>query len=78
VGGGGSILTVPALVQAGGFASRHAIAASLIVVGIAATQARSCTGHLGTLDAAVAGWFGGLGAMGAMFDARPGRLVPAG
>jgi uncharacterized membrane protein YfcA len=37
VGGGGSILTVPALVHAGGFAPRDAIVASLIVVGVAAT-----------------------------------------
>src|SRR5262245_30397692 len=65
VGGGGSILTVPALVHAGGFAPRDAIVASLIVVGIAATAGALMHWRLGTLDLAVAGWFGGLGAVGA-------------
>jgi hypothetical protein len=44
VGGGGSILTVPALVYAGGFAPRDAIVASLIVVGVAATAGAFYTG----------------------------------
>jgi uncharacterized membrane protein YfcA len=78
VGGGGSILTVPALVYAGGFAARDAIVASLIVVGIAATAGAVLHWRLGTLDPRVAGWFGGLGAVGAMGGARLGRLVPAG
>jgi uncharacterized membrane protein YfcA len=78
VGGGGSILTVPALVHAGGFAPRDAIVASLIVVGVAATAGALLHWRLGTLDIAVAGWFGGLGAVGAMGGARLGRLVPAG
>ena len=76
VGGGGSILTVPALVYAGGFAPRDAIVASLIVVGVAATAGAFLHWRLGTLDAAVAAWFGGLGAVGAMGGARVGRLVP--
>ncbi len=77
VGGGGSILTVPALVHAGGFAPRDAIVASLVVVGIAATAGALLHWRLGTLDATVAAWFGGLGAVGAMGGARLGRLVPA-
>ena len=77
VGGGGSILTVPALVHAGGFAPRDAIVASLVVVGVAATAAALLHWRLGTLDAAVAAWFGGLGAVGAMGGVRLGRLVPA-
>jgi uncharacterized membrane protein YfcA len=77
VGGGGSILTVPALVHAGGFAPRDAIVASLVVVGVAATAGALLHWRLGTLDIAVAGWFGGLGAVGAMGGARLGRLVPA-
>ena len=76
VGGGGSILTVPALVHAGGFAPRDAIVASLIVVGVAATAGAFLHWRLGTLDARVAAWFGGLGAVGAMGGARLGRLVP--
>lgn len=76
VGGGGSILTVPALVYAGGFAPRDAIVASLIVVGVAATAGALLHWRLGTLDPAVASWFGGLGAAGAMAGARLGRLVP--
>lgn len=78
VGGGGSILTVPALVHAGGFAPRDAIVSSLIVVGVAATAGALLHWRLGTLDIGVAGWFGGLGAVGAMAGARLGRLVPAG
>lgn len=76
VGGGGSILTVPALVHAGGFAPRDAIVASLIVVGVAATAGALLHWRRGTLDLVVAGWFGGLGAVGAMAGARLGRLVP--
>jgi uncharacterized membrane protein YfcA len=76
VGGGGSILTVPALVHAGGFAPRDAIVASLIVVGVAATAGAILHWRHGTLDARVAAWFGGLGAVGAMGGARLGRLVP--
>ena len=78
VGGGGSILTVPALVHAGGFAPRDAIVASLIVVGVAATAGALLHWRRGTLDLAVAGWFGGLGAVGAMAGARLGRLLPGG
>ena len=59
VGGGGSILTVPALVHASGFAPREAIVASLIVVGVAAAAGALVHWRLGTLDIAVAGWFGG-------------------
>ncbi len=77
VGGGGSILTVPALVLAGGFAPRDAIVASLIVVGVAAAAGAFLHWRLGTLDVAVAACFGGLGAVGAMGGARLGRLVPA-
>jgi hypothetical protein len=70
VGGGGSILTVPTLVHAGGFAPRDAIVASLVVVGVAATAGALLHWRLGTLDIAVA--------VGAMGGARLGRLVPSG
>jgi len=76
VGGGGSILTVPALVYAVGFAPRDAIVASLLVVGVAALAGAYVHWRLGTLDLAVAAWFGGLGAVGAWAGARLGRLVP--
>ena len=78
MGGGGSILTVPALVHAGGFAPRDAIVASLVVVGVAATAGAIVHWRRGTLDLAVAAWFGGLGAVGAMAGARLGRLLPGG
>jgi len=74
--GGGSILTVPALVHVVGFAPRDAISASLIVVGVAATAGALLHWRLGTLDVSVAAWFGGLGALGALVGARLGRLVP--
>jgi uncharacterized membrane protein YfcA len=76
VGGGGSILTVPVLVHAGGFTPREAIAAALIVVGAAAAAGAFLHWRLGTLDVPVAAWFGGLGAAGAMAGARVGRLLP--
>jgi uncharacterized membrane protein YfcA len=76
VGGGGSILTVPALVHAGGFAPRDAIVASLIVVGVATTAGALLHWRLGTLDIGVAGWFGGLGAVGAMGSAPPSCMPP--
>lgn len=78
VGGGGSILTVPALVHALGFAPRDAIAASLVVVGVAAAAGAVLHWRRGTMDPAVAGWFGALGAVGAAAGARLGRLVPGG
>lgn len=77
VGGGGAILTVPALVHVAGFAPRDAIVASLVVVGVAATAGALLHWRVGTLDIVVAAWFGGLGAVGAMAGARLGRLVPA-
>ncbi len=77
VGGGGAILTVPALVHGGGFPPRDAIVASLIVVGVAATAGALLHWRLGTLDVHVAAWFGGLGAVGAVAGAQLGRLLPA-
>jgi uncharacterized membrane protein YfcA len=76
VGGGGSILTVPALVYAVGFAPHDAIVASLVVVGVAAAAGAFLHWRLGALDPAVVGWFGALGAVGAAAGARLGRLVP--
>jgi len=77
VGGGGAILTVPALVHVAGFAPRDAIVASLIVVGVAAAAGALLHWRFGTLDVAVAAWFGGVGAAGAMAGARLGRLLPS-
>jgi len=77
VGGGGAILTVPALVHVAGFAPRDAIVASLVVVGVAATAGALLHYRYGTLDVRVAAWFGGLGAVGAMAGARVGRVLPA-
>ena len=77
VGGGGAILTVPALVHVVGFAPRDAIVASLVIVGVAATVGALVHAHYRTLDVRVAAWFGGLGALGAMAGARVGRWLPA-
>jgi uncharacterized protein len=77
VGGGGAILTVPALVHVAGFAPRDAIVASLVVVGVAATAGALLHCRYGTLDVRVAAWFGGLGAVGALAGARLGRVLPA-
>ena len=77
VGGGGAILTVPALVHVAGFPPRDAIVASLVVVGVAATAGALVHLRYRTLEVRVAAWFGGLGAVGAMVGARVGRLLPA-
>jgi len=76
VGGGGSILTVPALIHAGGLEPRSAIAASLIVVGLTATSGALWHLRLGTLDARVVLTFGGGGAIASVAGAALGKRIP--
>ena len=77
VGGGGSILTVPALVYAAGFEPKTAVTAALVVVGLTSLAAASLHWRLGSLDRRVAAWFGGVGAVGAWLGARLRSEIPA-
>lgn len=69
LGGGGSILTVPILVYAAGFAPKEAIATSLVVVG--ATSLLGVLGHwrAGNVNLRVAGIFGAVAMTGTYLGA---------
>jgi len=75
VGGGGSILTVPALIYGLGLAPRDAIAASLALVG--AIAAVGAAGHMrhGTVRFGIALRFGLAGIVGTQVGSRLSRLV---
>ncbi len=76
LGGGGSILTVPALVYALGQDPHTAVSASLVIVGLnAATGAwfHRRAGHVRLKDAGV---FGGVGLLAAFAGARLSKLLP--
>jgi uncharacterized membrane protein YfcA len=77
LGGGGSILTVPALVYALGESPRLATTASLVIVGVTAL-----TGTLGHGRAARVRWvpgvvFGAVGIVGSLLGSTLNRLVAA-
>ena len=76
LGGGGSILTVPALVYLLGMDTRAATTGSLIIVGVTAVfgmLAHRRDGHVRVLQGVV---FGALGAAGAVAGTRLSLAVP--
>jgi len=76
LGGGGSILTVPALVYLLGMVTRAATTGSLIIVGVTAVfgmLAHRRDGHVRVLQGVV---FGALGAAGAVAGTRLSLAVP--
>ena len=76
LGGGGSILTVPALVYLLGMDTRAATTGSLIIVGVTAVfgmLAHRRDGHVRVLQGVV---FGALGAAGAVVGTRLSLAVP--
>ena len=76
LGGGGSILTVPALVYLLGMDTRVATTGSLIIVGVTAVfgmLAHRRDGHVRVLQGVV---FGSLGAVGAVVGTRLSMSVP--
>ena len=78
LGGGGSILTVPALVYLLGMDTRAATTGSLIIVGVTAVfgmLAHRRDGHVRVLQGVV---FGALGAAGAVVGTRLSLAVPPG
>ena len=75
LGGGGSILAVPALVYVLGLAPKQAVTTSLLVVGVAAVVAMA--GHLraGRVRVGAGLWFGAAGVLGALAGTRLNRQV---
>lgn len=75
LGGGGSILTVPALVYIVGQSPQTAVAASLVIVGANASMGAMLHRHQNTLNWRVALIFGGVGMLTAYFAAGLSALV---
>ena len=77
LGGGGSILTVPALVYIVGQNPQAAVTASLIIVGANATLGATLHQRQGTLNWRVALIFGGVGMVTAYLAAGLAHLIPS-
>jgi uncharacterized membrane protein YfcA len=77
LGGGGSILTVPALVYLVGLTPQAAVTASLAIVGANSLVGASLHRAQGTLDWRVAALFGGVGMLVAYLASGISRLLPA-
>ena len=77
LGGGGSILTVPALVYIVGQNPQAAVTASLIIVGANATLGASFHQRQGTLNWRIALIFGGVGMVTAYLAAGLSHLIPS-
>lgn len=78
LGGGGSILTVPALVYIVGQSPQTAITASLVIVGATAATGALLHRRQGSLNAPVALLFGGVGMATAYWAAGVSQLLPSG
>src|SRR5687768_2599831 len=76
LGGGGSVLTVPIFVYAGGFAAKAAVAMSIPVVGVTSLVGALFRARSRDLDLRVALIFGGVAMVGAYAGARVGVLLP--
>lgn len=75
LGGGGSILTVPALVYVVGLSPQAAVTASLVIVGTNAAMGALFHRRHGALDWQVALTFGGVGMITAYFAAGLSKLL---
>jgi uncharacterized protein len=75
LGGGGSILAVPALVYVVGLEPKSAVTTSLVVVGVAALG--GMVGHLraGRVRVAAGVWFGLAGVAGSLLGSRLNRSI---
>src|SRR5271157_3228781 len=76
LGGGGSILTVPLLAYVAGTEARHAIAMSLLVVGVTSAIAAIAHARAGRVHWRVAAVFGVAAMAGAYAGGRLARFVP--
>ena len=77
LGGGGSILTVPALVYLLGQSAHRAVTASLLVVGIAAVTGAIAHARSGRVELRAGAIFGGLGIAGSYAGSLASAAVPA-
>ena len=77
LGGGGSILTVPALVYLLGQSAHQAVTASLLVVGIAAVTGAIAHARAGRVELRAGVIFGGLGIAGSYAGSLASAAVPA-
>jgi len=78
LGGGGSILTVPILVYALGMEPKHAIATSLLVVGVTSGAAMIPHFRAGRVQMRTGLVFGSAGMVGAFLAGRVAHYIPAG
>ena len=76
LGGGGSILTVPALVYALGFEVKPAVAMSLFIVGLTSLIGAAAHWRLGNVRLSSAALFSGLAGGGAFAGARLSSVLP--
>ncbi|MCW5882008.1 MAG: sulfite exporter TauE/SafE family protein [Anaerolineae bacterium] len=76
LGGGGSILTVPALVFAVGMTPEAAVSTSLAVVGLNALLGTALQARRGNVNWRAAAFFGGAGIVGAYLGSFFTRFVP--
>src|SRR6478609_2148812 len=76
LGGGGSILTVPLLAYIAGMEPRHAIATSLLVVGVTSAIAASTHARAGRVRWRVALLFGPVAMAGAYTGGLVARFIP--
>jgi uncharacterized membrane protein YfcA len=76
LGGGGSVLAIPALTYALGLEAKAAIATSLLVVGAAAVMAVLSHARRGHVRPRIALVFGALGALGAVGGSQLARWLP--
>jgi uncharacterized membrane protein YfcA len=77
LGGGGSILTVPALVYLLGQSAQQAVTASLLVVGIAAVTDAIAHARARRVELRAGAIFGGLGIAGSYAGSLASAAVPA-
>ncbi|MFI7099817.1 sulfite exporter TauE/SafE family protein [Streptomyces sp. NPDC050161] len=70
LGGGGSVLAVPALVYVAGQSPQEATAGALVVVGVGAVTGLVCHGRAGRVRWAAGGAFGALGTAGSYLGSR--------
>lgn len=76
LGGGGSILTVPLLTYVGGIDAKHAIAMSLLVVGVTSSIAAIPHARAGRVRWPIAAVFGVAAMAGAYAGGRLARYIP--
>jgi uncharacterized membrane protein YfcA len=77
LGGGGSILTVPLLADVAGMEPKHAIATSLLVVGVTSAVGAITHARADRVQWRIAAFFGVAAMVGAYGGGRLARFVPA-